>query len=85
MKMCYPHPARISIPAGACPTTPTLGISVIFQLGYLPPRKNIFLKNAIALYFYAKDNCFCEKARKIFLYMLIQSKITSILPRRGLS
>ena len=38
-------------------TPPTLGISVIFQLVWVPRGKNISLKNAVALYFYAKDYC----------------------------
>ena len=42
------------------------------------PGKNISVKNAVALYFFAKDNCFCDKERKkIFLFML--------MPCRGLS
>jgi len=28
------------------------------------PGKNISVKNAVALYFLAKDNCFCDKERK---------------------
>ena len=29
------------------------GISLIFQLGWIPPGMNILVKNAFALYFYA--------------------------------
>ena len=36
----------------------------------VPPGKNISLKNAVALFFYAKDNCFCDKERtNIFIYV----------------
>ena len=53
------QPPGIEIPGGACdtPRPPTLGISVIFQLVWVPRGNNISLKNAVALYFYAKDNC----------------------------
>ena len=54
---------------GACHIPPTPGISVIFQLGLVPAGKNISLKNAVAPYFYAKDDCFYDKAWKIiYLY-----------------
>ena len=43
------------------------------------PGKNISVKNAVALYVFAKDNCFCD------LFMLIQYQGISILPSRGLS
>ena len=32
------------------------GISVIFHFGWVPPGKNTFVKNVVALYFYARDN-----------------------------
>ena len=48
------------------------GSSVIFQLGCVPPGKNIYVKNAVALYFYAKDNCFCDKERIFFIIFLKQ-------------
>ena len=60
----YPYP----LPHGGhcCFRPPPPRISVIFQLGLVPPGKNISLKNAVALFFYAKDNCFCDKERTIF-------------------
>ena len=65
---CFRLPTTLEFPfqGGACHTLPTPGISVIFQLGWVLPGKNISLKNVVAPYFYAKDNCFCDKARKIF-------------------
>ena len=51
-----PQPPAFSIPGDACHIPPPPGISVIFQLGWVPPGKNTFVKNAVALYFYAKDN-----------------------------
>ena len=57
-----PHHPGISVPGGACHIPPTPGISVIFELGLVPAGKNISLKNAVAPYFYAKDDCFCDKA-----------------------
>ena len=49
------------------------GISVIFELGWIPSGKNICVKNVVALYYHAKDNFFCDKMRKkIFLLMLIR-------------
>ena len=53
-----------------CFRPPPPRISVIFQLGLVPPGKNISLKNAVALFFYAKDNCFCDTERtNIFIYV----------------
>ena len=59
------------------PTTP--GISVSLKNGCVPPGRNISVKNAFALCYYAKDNCFCDKEIK-----LIQCQIISILSCRGL-
>lgn len=56
------------------------------SVGY--PLERIFpLKNVVALYVYAKDNCICYKARKILLItsMLIQCQLISMLPCKGLS
>ena len=64
----YPYP----LPHGGhcCFRPPPPGVCVIFQLGLVPPGKNISLKNAVALFFYAKDNCFCDKERtNIFIYV----------------
>ena len=41
---------------------PSPEISVIIQLGWVPPGKNICVKNVVTLYYYAKDNCY--KIRK---------------------
>ena len=68
-KYPYPLPHR----GHCCFRPPPPGISVIFQLGLVPPGKNISLKNAVALFFYAKDNCFCDKERTNILFMLIYS------------
>ena len=48
------------------------GISLIFQLGWIPPGMNILVKNAFALYFYAIDNCFWDTKRKN-LYVYVNS------------
>ena len=61
--------------------SPTPGISVIVQLGWIPPGRTISLKNAVTLYFYAKDNYFYDKGVKFFYYV-IQCHIISILPYR---
>ena len=55
-----------------------------FHLNWVPPGKNISVKNPVSLYHYAKCNCFCDKMRKIFLFMLMHGLTTSILPCRGL-
>ena len=33
------------------------------------PGKNISVKNAVALYYYAKNNCFCDEMRKKFIHV----------------
>ena len=53
----------ISIPwvggGGECLSyPPPPGISVIFQLGWVPSGKNICVKNVVARYYNAKDNFF---------------------------
>ena len=46
------------------------GISVIFQFVWVPPGKNISVKNAVAQYFYAKDILGIKRERKnIFIYV----------------
>ena len=35
-----------------------------FRLGQAPPGKDIYVKNYVTLYYYAKVNCFCDKERK---------------------
>ena len=49
-KYLYPPP-----PQGTLLQTPTPGISVIFQVGWVPSGKDISVKKVVALYFYAKD------------------------------
>ena len=51
------------------PPPPPPGISVVFQLGWVSPGKNISVKNAVALYYYAKNNCFCGEMRKKFIHV----------------
>ena len=83
----------ICIPGSACqtpphppPPHPTAGISVIFQIEQAPPGQDIYVKNNnVALDYYTKDNCFCDKERKIFAHMQIQFLIISILPSKCLS
>ena len=55
-----------------------------FHLNWEPPGKNISVKNPVSLYHYAKCNCFCDKMRKIFLFILMHGLTTSIFPCRGL-
>ena len=52
------------------------------ELGWDPPEENIFIKNAVALYFYAKDNCMFSaiKRGKIFLFILKECLMLSVLP-----
>ena len=52
--------------------------SALSYLLYSPRRKTFSCTNA-------KENCFCDKETKIFLFMLIQCQIISILLCRGLS
>ena len=57
-----PHTPGISVLGGAC-HTPTPWNSVILQLGWVPSGKDFSVKNAVALYYYAKDIFFCDKMR----------------------
>ena len=46
---------------GCLSYSPPSGISVIFQLGLVPSGKNIFyVKNVVALYYYAKEKIFLQ-------------------------
>ena len=46
------------------------------------PLKNISIKNAVSLYFNAKDKYFCNQLRKTFLFTLIKCLIAvSLLDR----
>ena len=55
-------------PGDACHIPLPTGISVIFQLGLVPCGNNTFVKNAVALYFYAKDNL-RQREKKIVFYV----------------
>ena len=57
-----PTPLEWCLPNPAAP-----GFSVISLLGWVPAGKNVSLKNGVALYFYAKDNCFYEKRKHLYL------------------
>ena len=63
-------PPGISISRGAYHIPPALGISVIFLFGWIPPEKNLFLKNAVALSLYAIVVS-VVKRKKNCLFMLI--------------
>ena len=47
-----------------------------------PPEENIFIKNAVALYFYAEDNklyVFCDRERKnFFIHLKTVSNVLSV-------
>ena len=49
-----PHPPGISIPGGICQTPPPTPWDS--QFGLAPTRKTISIENAVALYYYAKDD-----------------------------
>ena len=56
-------------------------ISVIFHLGWVPPGKNISVKNTVALYHYAKYDCFYNKVRKnLFIHVSKWASEKSIQP-----
>ena len=81
VKILYCVVTQISIPPPPQEGTfvldpPPPGISVIFQLGWVSPGKSISVKNAVAPYFYAKDNCFYDEERKrsffcLFLFLFL--------------
>ena len=59
----------MAIPGGACHTLPPPGISVTFQLGWVPTGMNICVKNVVALY-YVKAIFFYDKMRKnLFIHV----------------
>ena len=55
-----------------------------FPVWLAPTRKTISIENAVALYYYAKDDCSCAKEKKPFIHVNMQL-IISILPYKGLS
>ena len=67
----YPYPPLRAF-LFSTPTPP--GISLIFQLGWIPPGMNILVKNAFALYFYA-ILFLGYREKKIFMFTLIQCQI----------
>ena len=63
---CFVGPPLLLI----IPFPPPPGISLIFRLGWVPSGKHICVKDVVALYYYAKDNFFCDKMRKnLFIYV----------------
>ena len=66
-----PHPSVISIPGGACPTPPPPHTHPAHPLELSWNCRNFstwlgtpwkeYIKNAFALYYLAKFNCFCKK------------------------
>lgn len=62
---CFRPPAPWDFQFRGCLSYPLPpGIFLTFLLGWVAPGKNIFVKNAFSLYYYAKCNCFCDKVRK---------------------
>ena len=59
-----PHPPEFPSQEVLVIPPPPPGISVVFQIGWIPSGKNIYVKNDVALYYYAKDIFFCDKMRK---------------------
>ena len=63
---CFKLPSPWGFHARGCLSFPS-NFRLFFStlLGTTPrlPWKNISLKDAVALYFYAKDNCFCDTSR----------------------
>ena len=80
------HPHCYNFHSRACfllSYTPHPGIFCYLHVTWLaPPEENIFIKNAVALYFYAHDNyVFCNNMREqIFLFILKQCLMFSVLP-----
>ena len=67
MALCFrPPPRGISIPWGGChtPLPSPAGISVSFQLGWVPSEQNICVKKVVAIYFVAKGNFFLRQNGK---------------------
>ena len=64
--LATPQPPGISILGVLVipPPPPPLRILLIFQLGWVPCGKNVCVKNVIALFYYRKENFFCDKMRK---------------------
>ena len=63
--LCSSRKYGISIPGElVIPHPPPPGISVIFQLGWVPSGKKICAKKVVALYVYTKDNFFCDEMSK---------------------
>ena len=80
-----PPPRWNFLSRGAChmtyPPHHPIEFPVIFQLGWAPSRKNICVKNVVALYYYTKDNFFCDKMQKnLFIYVgRVSNKLKDII------
>ena len=65
-----PHPPGISISGVlVIPPPPPSPWNFCNFSSWVPPEKNISVKNAVTLYFYAKDYCYCDKERKRSFYI----------------
>ena len=87
IKLVLPPPRWNFLSRGTChmsfppPPPHPLEFPVIFQLGWVPSRKNICVKNVVALYYYTKDNFFCDKMRKnLFIYVgRVSNKLKDVI------
>ena len=86
IKLVLPPPRWNFLSRGSChmsfpPPPHPLEFPVIFQLGWVPSRKNICVKNVVALYYYTKDNFFCDKMRKnLFIYVgRVSNKLKDVI------
>ena len=83
IKLVLPPPRWNFLSRGSChmsfppPPPHPLEFPVIFQLGWVPSRKNICVKNVVALYFIRKIIFSAIKCEKIFLFMLVGCLISS--------
>ena len=55
--VCYVRNLNCVVPENIYTPSPTEGTFALDP----PPGKNSYVKNAVALYYYSKDNCFCDK------------------------
>ena len=88
IKLVLPPPRWNFLSRGSChmsfpppPPPHPLEFPVIFQLGWVPCRKNVCVKNVVALYYYTKDNFFCDKMRKnLFIYVgRVSNKLKDVI------
>ena len=71
------HIIKIDLSVGVYSPNPNPPPRWNFQLGLAPPGKTVSVKNAVTLYYYAKDDC--------FLFILTKRLIISILSCKDLS